>query len=199
MQEDSKNEKIKEVEKEIAVCQKCPLSKTRKNPVPGKGSTEARIMFVGEGPGYWEDQKGIPFCGAAGKILDELLDSVGLKRNDIYITNVVKCRPTTPDSKNRAPSQEEIKACVPYLERQIQIIKPKIICTLGNYSTAFILEKYGLKHKIEGMTRIHGQVFETRNLFNTIKIIPLYHPAVATYNPNMKKILLQDFQILKNQ
>jgi DNA polymerase len=193
-----KKEQIEEIKAEALNCRKCALFKTRNNPVVGAGSLEARIMFVGEAPGYWEDQKAIPFCGAAGKILDWLLESIGLKREEIYITNIVKCRPTTPDFKNRAPRPEEIKACSPYLIRQIGIIKPRIICSLGNYSTAFIFEKYGLKERIEGISRIHGKLFESKNLFASIKIIPLYHPAVATYNPNMKQVLLEDFKILKN-
>ncbi|GAI17772.1 unnamed protein product, partial [marine sediment metagenome] len=102
-------------------------------------------MFCAEAPGYWEDRKGKPFVGAAGKVLDELLGSVGLKREEVYICNLLKCRPVTSDFKNRAPNLNEIEACSPYLDRQIKIIKPKVICTLGNHSTKYIFEKYGLK------------------------------------------------------
>ena len=192
-----REEEIERITKEVLACQKCPLFKTRKNPVSGEGSLSAKIMFIGEAPGYWEDEKGRPFVGKAGKILDELLESIGITRKDVYIGNLLKCRPTTPDSKNRAPGSEEISTCSPYLMRQIEIIKPRIICALGNYSTAFVFEKYGLKNQIEGISRIHGKIFEVKTLFSIIKIIPLYHPAVATYNPNMKGVLERDFKILK--
>ena len=124
-----------------------------------------------------EAKTGRPFCGAAGKILDELLESAGIKREEIYITNILKCRPP----ENRNPESEEIKACALYLEKQIEIIKPKVICTLGNYSTKYILEKYGLGNQVQGISKIHGKIFKVKSLFENINIIPLYHPAVATY------------------
>jgi uracil-DNA glycosylase family 4 len=182
--------KIKE---ETLNCKKCPLYKTRTYPVIGEGNHQAKIMFVGEAPGASEDKSGRPFCGEAGKILDKLLDSVGIKREEVYITNILKCRPI----ENRDPQKEEIEACTPYLLRQIEIIKPKLICTLGNYSTTFIFEKYGLKDEIQGISKIHGKIFESRSLFESMKIIPLYHPAVATYNPNLKEVLKKDFKILE--
>lgn len=194
----SKEKEIKKIEKEILACKKCPLYRTRRNPVIGEGDLNAKILFCGEGPGFNEDREGRPFCGAAGKVLDELLESVGIKRKDVFVGNLLKCRPVTPNLENRAPNLEEISACSSYLMKQIEIIKPEIICTLGNYSTTFIFEKYGLKDKIEGISKIHGKVFEPKTLFGSIKIIPLYHPAVATYNPSMKEILLKDFQILKD-
>lgn len=188
---------LEKIKNEVLNCKKCPLYKTRKNPVLGSGNLDAKIMFCAEAPGYWEDVKGNPFVGAAGKILDELLESVRLKRKEVYICNLLKCRPITPDFKNRAPNLNEIEACTPYLNRQIEVIKPKVICTLGNYSTAFIFEKYGLKNQIQGISKIHGKVFEVKSLFHNIKIIPLYHPAVATYNRDMKEILKKDFKILE--
>ncbi|XOB41550.1 MAG: uracil-DNA glycosylase family protein [Candidatus Nealsonbacteria bacterium] len=188
---------LEKIKNEVLNCKKCPLYKTRKNPVLGSGNLDAKIMFCAEAPGYWEDVKGNPFVGAAGKILNELLESVGLKREEVYICNLLKCRPITPDFKNRAPNLNEIEACIPYLEKQIEIIKPKVICTLGNYSTAFIFEKYGLKNQIQGISKIHGKLFESKTLFGSIKIVPLYHPAVATYNINMKEILKNDFKILE--
>lgn len=181
------------IKNEVLNCKKCPLYKTRIYPVIGEGSHQAKIMFCGEAPGLNESKTGRPFCGAAGKILDELLESVGIKRGDVYITNILKDRPP----QNRDPQKEEIGACVSYLERQIEIIKPKVICTLGNYSTVFILERYGLKSEIQGISKIHGRVFESQGLFHSVKIIPLYHPAVVTYNPNMKEILKRDFKILE--
>ncbi|HDN85831.1 MAG: uracil-DNA glycosylase [Candidatus Omnitrophota bacterium] len=185
---------LKKIEEEILYCRKCNLWRERKNPVVGEGSWEAKIMFVGEAPGANEDEKGIPFCGAAGKILDELLNTIGIKREEIYITNILKCRPP----QNRNPKEEEIIACSPYLDRQIEIIKPEIICCLGNFSTFYIMKKFGLKGKIQGISRIHGKIFEESFLFGSIKIVPLYHPAVATYNVNMKPLLKKDFEVLKS-
>ncbi len=188
-----KEKEMEKIKKEIQLCSKCPLSQSRTNPVVGEGNLSATVMFIGEAPGFNEDQTGHPFCGAAGKVLDELLQSVNLLRKDIYITNILKCRPP----QNRDPLPEEIKACAPYLNKQIEIIQPKIICSLGNYATKFILEKYGLKEQIQGISKIHGKIFTINTLWNNLFIVPLYHPAVATYNPLMKKILLQDFQIIK--
>ncbi|HDH99175.1 MAG TPA: uracil-DNA glycosylase [bacterium] len=186
-------EDLEEIRKEVLKCRKCGLYRTRTNPVVGEGNPKAKIMFVGEAPGFNEDRMGRPFCGAAGRVLDELLESIGIKREDVYISNLLKCRPP----ENRDPQKEEISACSPYLERQIEIIKPKIICPLGRYSMRFLMEKYGLKDRIEPISRIHGRVFEISSLFQEIKIIPLYHPAVATYNINMKEVLKRDFRVLE--
>ena len=190
-------EKEKEMEKLkkecLEFCYNHPLYKKGTYPVFGEGSLEAKIMFIGEGPGYYESISGRPFCGAAGKVLDELLEYVGIKREEIYITNLLNLRPPG----NRDPKPEEIKEFAPFLERQIQIIAPEVICPLGRYSMRFLMEKFGLKNEIQPISKIHGKVFEVKNLFQNIKIIPLYHPAVATYNPNMKEILKKDFQILR--
>ena len=183
-------EKIKE---EVLSCKRCPLYKTRINPVLGEGNPKAKIMFIGEAPVANEDRTGRPFCGAAGRVLDELLESVGIKRTEVYICNILKCRPPG----NRPPKAEEIRACTPYLERQIEIIKPEVICTLGNFATSFIFKKYGLEDKLAGISKIHGKVFLAGDLFTQVKILPLYHPAVATYNINMKETLKKDFQVLK--
>ena len=181
------------IREEVLNCRKCGLYSTRTNPVVGEGNPKAKIMFVGEAPGFYEDRTGRPFCGAAGRVLDELLESIGIKREDVYISNLLKCRPPG----NRDPQKEEISACAYYLERQIEIIKPKIICPLGRYSMRFLMEKYGLKDEVEPISRIHGKVFELSSLFQEIKIIPLYHPAVATYNINMKEVLKRDFRVLE--
>ncbi len=186
-------DELKKIKNQVLSCKKCSLYRTRVHPVFGEGNPKARIMFVGEAPGFNEDRTGRPFCGQAGKILDELLEFIGIKRGEVYISNLLKCRPP----ENRDPQKEEIKACSSYLERQIEIIKPKVICPLGRYSMRFLMEKYGLKEKIEPISKIHGKVFEVKNLFQEIKIIPLYHPAVATYNINMKEILKRDFKILE--
>lgn len=186
-----KETKMKELEEEIGNCKKCELWKNRNNPVIGEGSLDAKILFIGEGPGYWEDMKGRPFVGKSGKILDELLESIGLKREDVYIANIVKCRPP----ENRNPITEEIKACTPYLDRQIKIIQQKIIATLGNFATSYIFDKFGLEQK--SISVVHGKVFNVNTILGSIKIIPLFHPAVATYNPNKKDILLEDFKFLE--
>jgi uracil-DNA glycosylase family 4 len=190
-------EGLSEIKNEVLDCRKCSLyierAKSKFYPVIGEGSRQAKIMFIGEAPGLNEAKTGKPFCGAAGKILDELLEFVGIKREDVYITNILKDRPP----ENRDPQPEEIKACTLYLERQIEIIKPKVICPLGRYSMKFLMEKFGLESQIEGISKIHGKLFEINNFFQRIVIIPFYHPAVATYNPNMKKILKEDFKILK--
>ena len=190
-------EKLKKIKNEVLNCKKCSLYKERIEnrfyPVIGEGNHRAKIMFVGEAPGQQEARTGKPFCGAAGKILDELLESVEIKREEVYIANLLKCRPP----KNRDPRPEEIKACFPYLERQIKIIKPKIICPLGRYSMKFLMEKFGLENQIEKISKIHGRLFKSKNLFQSITIIPFYHPAVATYNPNTKEILVKDFKLLE--
>ena len=190
---DDKDKKLEEIKKEVLICKKCSLYKTKHYPVIGKGNHSAKIVFCGEAPGYWEDQKGEPFIGRAGKILDELLDSISLKREDIYINNLLKCRPP----ENRDPSSLEIKACTPYLERQLDIIQPKIICPLGRLPASFLMEMLGFKDKIKPIGVIHGQLFEANGLFQGVKLLPLYHPAVATYNPAMKEVLKKDFQVLK--
>jgi len=188
-----KAEELAKIRNQILNCRKCSLFKTRTNPVFGEGNSWARIIFIGEAPGFNEDKIGRPFCGQAGKVLDELLKSAEIKREEIFITNILKCRPPG----NRDPRPEEILACSPYLESQINIIRPEIICTLGNYSTKFIFERFGLEDQIQGISKIHGKIFEVKDPFQTIKIIPFYHPAVATYNPNMRAVLKEDFKVLK--
>ena len=176
----------------VANCRRCDLWKTRNNLVLGEGNLNAKILFVGEAPGFNEDRQGKPFVGKAGEILDQLLNSVGLKRQDIYIANVLKCRPP----KNRNPFPEEVKACSLYLNSQIETIKPGKICCLGNFATSFILKKYGLQDKLAGISKIHGTAFTVSTLSGQIKIIPLYHPAVATYDAGMLGPLKKDFSIL---
>jgi DNA polymerase len=190
----SKEEKLKQIKEEVINCKKCSLYKTRTLPVIGQGSHNAKIMFIGEAPGANEDKTGVPFCGRSGDFLDEMLNKAGIKREDVYICNLLKCRPP----KNRDPNQKELKVCTPYLDRQIELIKPKVISSLGRYSMEFLMKKYGLEDQMGLISKIHGNVFEVKTMFSEIKLVPLYHPAVAVYNANMKDVLIEDFKALKN-
>ncbi|MEM0050074.1 MAG: type-4 uracil-DNA glycosylase [Candidatus Bathyarchaeia archaeon] len=164
----------------ISSCRKCSLWRSRKNPVLGDGDINASIVFVGEAPGYWEDIKGKPFVGSAGKLLEEAIKKAGLSRESVYITNIVKCRPP----ENRDPRPEEIKACGPYLDEQLDLIKPKIIVTLGRHSTAYILSKAGIAFR--SMSVVQGKIFEVKFWESKTYIIPSYHPAAALYNMRLK-------------
>ena len=183
------SEKMKSIRDDVVNCNKCPLYKTRTLPVVGQGNHQAKILLIGEAPGANEDRTGQPFCGQAGQVLDRLLDSIGLKRPDVYVANILKCRPPG----NRNPQTNEIEQCTPYLDRQIEIIKPKAIGAMGNFSSQYILKKFGLEEKIQGISKIHGHVFEAEDY----TIIPLYHPAAATYNKNMEPVLIEGYKILK--
>jgi DNA polymerase len=168
---------------ETATCERCALAAGRTQVVFGSGSPDADLMFVGEAPGFHEDQQGIPFVGQAGKLLDRLLAGIGLERSDVMIANVLKCRPPG----NRDPLPEEIAACEPHLFRQIELIQPKIVATLGNFATKL------LSGKPTGITRVHGQDQEVTLGGNRVVLYPLYHPAAALYTPSMLKVLEQDF------
>ena len=193
----SKAELIEKIASEIRVCVKCPLWKGRRNAVPGEGNIDATVVFVGEAPGYWEDAKGLPFVGAAGKILNTLLTKIGLPREHVFITNVVKCRPP----ENRDPKPDEVKTCTSlYLNRQIALIQPKIIVTLGRHSTAYTLSKTSLETKtVEGITQLHGKVIQTQFLNLPVSVIPMFHPAAVLHNPKYREALESDFDLLKNE
>lgn len=195
---DNRTELLKEIKDEVVGLKNSPLYKERiKNkafPVIGEGSHYAKIMFVGEAPGRNEAETGRPFCGAAGKVLDELLASISLDRKEVYITNIVKDRPTL----NRDPSPDEIKLYAPFLDRQIAIIKPEIIATLGRFSMDYIMRKFGLESRLKSISQIHGHIFNARTDYGTVKIAPLYHPAVALYDRGQLEILKKDFKVLKN-
>jgi len=163
-------------------------------PVIGEGSHYAKIMFIGEAPGKNEAATGKPFCGASGKILDELLASVGINRKDVYVTNIVKDRPPF----NRDPLPEEIKVYGPFLDRQIEIIQPEVIATLGRFPMDYVMRKFGQENQLKSISQMHGKMFETETNYGKIKIIPLYHPAVAIYNRTTKDVLIKDFQALKD-
>jgi DNA polymerase len=193
----NRTEKLKEIRDEVWNLTKSPLYEYRKKnnyyPVLGEGSHNAKIMFIGEAPGKNEAETGRPFCGAAGNILTELIESIGLKREDVYITNILKDRPPN----NRDPLPKEIEIYSPFLDRQIEIIKPKVIATLGRFSMRYILEKFEIEERQKPISQLHGKVYNARASFDKVKIVPLYHPAVAIYNPNTKDELKKDFQILK--
>lgn len=185
--------KLEEVRARACACEKCGFWKQRNNVVFGEGNPEARILFVGEAPGYNEDKRGIPFCGKAGEVLDRLLDSIGMDRREIYITNVIKCRPPG----NRDPQDSEVENCREYLDRQIEIIQPGVICCLGRHALKHIFAKFGIEEE-GSISRLHGKVFEkAEDIFNRVKIIALYHPAVAVYNPGQFALLEKDFSLLR--
>ncbi|MCK5461056.1 uracil-DNA glycosylase [Candidatus Gracilibacteria bacterium] len=184
------NPKLKIIKDEVLSCTKCPLYKSRTYPVIGQGNHQASLVLIGEAPGFYEDKTGRPFCGQAGKVLDELLQSNEIKREDIYICNILKCRPPN----NRNPLPDEINACTSYLIRQIETIQPKAIGCLGNFATRFIMNLFGLSNQCNGISKIHGKVFEVNNEKQKMKIIPLYHPSVASYNQNMIETLKNDFK-----
>jgi DNA polymerase len=170
---------LEELNSQILKCEKCALSKTRINIVPGEGSPNAEIMFIGEGPGKNEDEQGRPFIGAAGKLLDKLIESIELTRENIYIANVVKCRPPG----NRDPLPEEVEACRPWLDRQIEIIKPKIIVLLGRHSMDRFLPNQKISIDHGKPKRKNGQVY-----------FPIYHPAAALYRNGLLEDLKKDFK-----
>jgi uracil-DNA glycosylase family 4 len=169
--------------REASDCVKCPLSHGRTQVVFGAGNADADLMFVGEAPGFHEDQQGIPFVGRAGKLLDELLAEQGIERSDVFIANVLKCRPP----ENRDPQPGEIETCRPYLERQVALIEPKVICTLGNFSTKL------LTGSPQGITRVHGQPQEREMGGRSVKLFPIFHPAAALRTPRVKEELREDF------
>lgn len=178
------------INEEILVCTKCPLAKSRTNAVPGAGNIRAKIFLLGEAPGQEEDLQKMPFVGRSGKILDRLLLGRRLKRQDLYITNTVKCRPP----KNRPPKQSEINTCKPYLLRQLNIIRPKLIITLGTYATKEIFKLFDLP--CQNLSKIHGKPYFA-SFFGKMKIIALYHPSAALRSPKILKKLIKDFSSIK--
>jgi DNA polymerase len=167
----------------VAGCTKCRLSEGRTQVVFGSGHPDADLMFVGEAPGFHEDKQGVPFVGQAGKLLEKLLEGIGLGREDVYIANVLKCRPPG----NRDPQQDEIEACESHLWKQIELIRPKLVATLGNFATKL------LTAQPTGITRVHGQEREVVLGGNRVLLYPLYHPAAALYTPRMLDVLAADF------
>ena len=167
----------------VAGCTRCRLAQGRTQVVFGAGSARADLMFVGEAPGFHEDRQGVPFVGQAGKLLEKLLAGIGLSRQDVYIANVLKCRPPG----NRDPQPDEIEACESHLFRQIELIEPTVVATLGNFATKL------LSGRPLGITRVHGQEQQTTIGSRSVLLYPLYHPAAALYTPAMLKVLESDF------
>ena len=168
---------------QVSACTRCRLAQSRTQVVFGVGNPHADLMFVGEAPGFHEDKQGLPFVGQAGKLLDKLLEGIGLDRSHVYIANVLKCRPPG----NRDPQPDEIESCEPHLFRQIELIQPRVVATLGNFATKL------LSGKQIGITRVHGVEQETTVGGNRVLLYPLYHPAAALYTPAMLQVLQQDF------
>lgn len=171
---------------ETAGCVRCPLAETRKQVVFGSGNPDAELMLVGEAPGFHEDQEGLPFAGQAGELLGQLLAGIGLDRADVYLANVLKCRPP----QNRDPLEGEIAACEPHLFRQIELVRPRVVATLGNFATKL------LSGRSFGITRVHGQEHEVALGGTSLLLYPLYHPAAALYTPSMLRALEDDFSRL---
>ena len=190
---DQRDKALKKIRDEVVNLTLSPLYAERvKNkyfPVIGEGNHSAEIMFIGEAPGENEAKTGRPFCGRAGKVLDSLLESVGIDRKDVYVTNIVKDSPPG----NRDPFPDEIAIYAPFLDQQIEIIKPKVIATLGRFSMQYVMNRYGLEWELDSISKLHGKVFTT----DKFKVVPLYHPAAAIYNQHLLGTLKEDFQILK--
>ena len=176
---------LNQLASEVSVCRKCRLCETRKKAVPGEGSSAAKVMFIGEAPGGQEDIQGRPFVGAAGKLLNELFESIGLKREEVYITNVVKCRPPN----NRPPRNDEATACRDYLNQQIALIRPKVICPMGNSAIRALLNP----PESESVTALHGMPIEVES----VTYLPMYHPAAALYTESLRSVLEEDFRKLR--
>jgi uracil-DNA glycosylase family 4 len=181
-----RRDELVELYHELKDCQRCPLAATRTNVVFGSGNADADLMFVGEAPGFHEDQQGKPFVGAAGKLLDKLLGEIGMSRDDVFIANVLKCRPPG----NRDPEPEEIEECKPFLHRQVELIEPLVICTLGNFSTKLLTRRQ------DGITRVHGRPQDHVIAGLPIRIYPIFHPAAGLRSTSMLETLREDFQKL---
>jgi uracil-DNA glycosylase len=193
-----KREEMKKIKDQLLGLKKSPLYKYRIEnkffPVIGEGSHDAQIVFIGEAPGKKEAMTGKPFCGASGKILDELLNHIKLDRKNVYITNIVKDRP----ENNRDPKPEEIELYAPFLDKQLEIIKPKFIATLGRFSMEYIMKKNGLEKEIQIISKLHGKKFNAKTKWGNVYIVPLYHPAVAVYNRNQLPLLKKDIEAISN-
>ncbi|HLD70361.1 MAG TPA: uracil-DNA glycosylase [Negativicutes bacterium] len=189
-----KTDLMRQIENEAVALKNSALAQIRRKdnvfPVIGEGSYDAKIMFVGEAPGKNEAATGRPFCGASGRVLTQMIEHIGMKREEVYITNIVKDRP--PD--NRDPLPREIEQYAPFLDRQIEVIQPRVIATLGRYSMAYVMNKFGLEAEVKTISQIHGKVFAVKTSYGNATIIPLYHPAVALYQNSLKAQMFKDFE-----
>jgi DNA polymerase len=192
-----KEARLEELEEAVRNLKASPLYEYRNEngyrPVFGEGDADATLMFVGEAPGAQEAETGRPFVGAAGRVLDDLLQSIGLDRQAVYITNVVKDRPPN----NRDPRAEEIALYAPFLRHQIEVIQPRVIATLGRFAMEFALREFGLPQKGCRIGDLHGQVLTTHLPFGTVSVVPLYHPAAMFYNRSLEETIWEDFRILE--
>ncbi len=183
-----KREEMDALERLISNCRRCPLHASRRRAVPGEGNLEARVMLVGEAPGEREDEEGRPFVGQAGRLLNEVLSGLGVDRGEIYITNVVKCRPPN----NRDPEDAEVEACRPYLERQIQIVAPRVVVALGRHSARLLLGYGGVRFR--GIMQVRGRTYRVRISGVDVEVVPTIHPAAALYNPRNRPMLVEDLR-----
>ncbi|OYT34301.1 uracil-DNA glycosylase [Archaeoglobales archaeon ex4484_92] len=184
-------EDLEKIRQEILKCKKCDLHKTKTNYVPGSGDPRARLVFVGEAPGKEEDLQGEPFVGSAGKLLTEMIESIGLKRSDVFICNVLKCRPPN----NRDPTENEIRACGDYLRRQLEAIRPDLIVCLGRFAANFVFNLFGLK--FTSITKVRGREFKVNRWGKEVKIFPIYHPAAILYRPQLREEYEEEFRRIK--
>lgn len=192
----TKEERLKQIRDEVWNLKKSPLYAYRREnkyyPVLGEGSHNAKVVFVGEAPGENEAKTGRPFAGAAGKVLDQLLASINLKREEVYIGNLVKDRPPG----NRDPEPVEVELYGPFLLRQLDAIRPKVIATLGRHSLQYILQNFGANEFGQTITKLHGRAIPVQASYGLLTILPLYHPAAALYNPNLRAVQLEDIKVL---
>ncbi len=191
---DDAESSLRDLHDRIRVCRLCHLCETRRSAVPGEGPVSAKIVFVGEGPGRQEDLEGRPFVGRAGKFLDECLQSIDLRRDQVFITNIVKCRPSESSvgwARDRKPTSEEMSACSPYLETQLELIKPELVCTLGDTAKSQAFKRFHIED--DSIGHVHGRLF----LAGSMKIVPMYHPAAALYDISLRQIIMIDFQKLR--
>ncbi len=175
-------ERLAEIAEQIRSCTRCPLHQTRTRAVPGEGPAQPRVMLIGEAPGFYEDRSGRPFVGAAGRFLNALLARAGLTREEVFITNIVKCRPP----RNRDPLPAEVEACKPYLEEQIRLLNPQVIVTLGRFAMAYFLPQARI-------SRVHGQPFQVGDRW----VVPMYHPAAGLYREALRPVIEADFDRLR--
>uniref|UniRef100_A0A7V4NFL8 Type-4 uracil-DNA glycosylase n=1 Tax=Fervidobacterium pennivorans TaxID=93466 RepID=A0A7V4NFL8_FERPE len=183
---------LESIAKEIMQCKKCSLHKTKTKYVVGSGNEKAEVVFIGEAPGKEEDEKGEPFVGGAGKLLTEMISKIGLTREEVFIANLLKCRPPN----NRDPLPEEIEACGSYLLRQLEAIRPSVIVCLGRFSASFIFRNFGLE--FSSITKLQGKIFEVEAWGKKLKIIPLYHPAAVLYRPQLRAEYEENFRKIGN-